>query len=205
MTDNLKSLSEKRSDALLRIPVAILVALWVVVLVILLTPETPNGHGLPHSTYKEMDQGGDGVERHKALLLSGWVFGSLLIAFFVSLLAWGMFRQPFKAETTGVNRITGSTLHLWMFLIGGLLYEGVFGMMCLTYRDSLTRPGDVDFIGPFPSSVSWLLFGIWLFPAYFIVLYVILFDRYIVPPQKIQQFEELVRQVRQNDGSQGTS
>ena len=204
MIDNSKSPSEKRSDALLWISVVILMALWVIVLVILFTPEAPNGHGLPHSTYQAMDQGGDGAERHKALLWSGWMFGSLLIAFLVSLLAWGMFRRSSNVETTVANQRTGTALHLWIFLIGGVLYEGVFGMMCLAYGDSLTHPDDVVFLGPFPSSVSWLVFGMWLFPAYFIVLYVVLFDRYIVSPQNIQQVDELVRRTRQNEGPQGT-
>ena len=186
-----KNQAEREPDALLWVPAIVLIALWGVVLIILLTPETPDGQGFSHSTYKAMDQGGDGSGRHQALLVSGWIFGSLLIAFFVSLLAWGMLRQPFQAETTGTNRTGRTALPLWLFLIGGLFYEGVFGMMCLAYRNSLTSP-DVVFLGPFPSGVSWLLFGIGLFPAYFIVLYVIFFNHYVVPPQTMQRFEELV-------------
>ncbi len=195
MLDNPKSQAAKEPNALLWVAAIVLAALWGVVLIILLTPEIPDGHGFSHSTYKAMDQGGDGAGRHQALLVSGWIFGSLQIAFFVSLLAWGMLRQPFQAETTDANRNEGTKLHLLLFLIGGLFYEGVFGMMCLAYRNSLTSP-DVAFLGPFPSAVSWLLFGVWLFPAYFIVLYVVFFNRYIVPPQNMQRFEELVRRVK---------
>ncbi len=199
MIDSPKGQVEREADALLWVPAIVLIALWGVVLIILLTPETPDGQGFSHSTYKAMDQGGDGAGRHQALLVSGWIFGSLLIAFFVSLLAWGMLRQPFQAETTGTNRTGGTALPLWLFLIGGLFYEGVFGMMCLAYRNSLTSP-DVAFLGPFPSGVSWLLFGIWLFPAYFIVLYVIFFNRYVVPPQNMQRFEELVERTKRVEG-----
>ena len=43
---------------------------------------------------------------------------------FVSLLLWGTKR-----------------LENWpLFLIGGLIYEGIFGMMCLSYWKSLTAP-----------------------------------------------------------------
>ncbi len=191
MIDIPKGQAERESDALLWVPAIVLIALWGVVLIILLTPETPDGQGFVHSTYKAMDQGGDGAGRHQALLVSGWIFGSLQIAFFVSLLAWGMLRQPIQDETTGAIRTKETAPALWLFLIGGLLYEGVFGMMCLAYRNSLTSP-EVAFLGPFPSGVSWLLFGIWLFPAYFIVLYVIFFNRYVVPPRNMQLFEELV-------------
>jgi len=203
MTDNPKSQAESERDALLWIPAIVLIALWGVIFVILLTPEIPDGVGFSHSTYHAMDQGGDGARRHRALLVSGWIFGSLQIAFFVSLLAWGMLRQPSQAETTGAHRTEKTALHLWLFLVGGLFYEGVFGMMCLAYRNSLTSP-DVAFLGPFPAGVSWLLFGIWLFPAYFIVLYVMLFNRYVVSPQNMQRFEELVGRVCQVDDSHET-
>ena len=203
MADNPRSQAEREPDALLWVPAIVLIALWGVVLIIFLTPETSDGQGFAHSTYKAMDQGGDGAGRHQALLVSGWIFGSLLIAFFVSLLAWGMLRQPFQAETTDANRTGGTALHLWLFLIGGLFYEGIFGMMCLAYRNSLTSP-EVAFLGPFPSGLSWLLFGIWSFPTYFIVLYVIFFNRYIVPPQNMQRFEELVGRASQDADSHET-
>lgn len=122
----------REPDALLWVPAIVLIALWGVLLIIFLTPEPSDGQGFAHSTYKAMDQGGDGARRHEALLVSGWIFGSLVIAFFVSLLSWGMLRQPFQAQTTGPNRTGGTALHLWLFLIGGLVYEGIFGMMWLT-------------------------------------------------------------------------
>ena len=57
-------------------PAILLIALWGVVLVILLTPEVPNGHGFQHSTFGEMDQGGNGADRHESLFIAGWMFGS---------------------------------------------------------------------------------------------------------------------------------
>ena len=200
MIDNPKNQAEKEADAQLSIPAIVLIALWGVVLIILFTPESPHGQGFAHSTYKVMDQGGDGAGRHQALLISGWVFGFLQIAFFVSLLAWGMLRQPFQAEKTGANRTGGTALPLWLFVTGGLLYEGVFSLMCLAYRSSLTS-ADVAFLGPFPSGVSWLLCGLWLFPAYFIILYVIFYNRYIVTPHNMQRFKELVGQAQLTEES----
>jgi hypothetical protein len=182
------------------IPTVFLLTLWGVVAIILLTPESPNGHGVAHSTYAEMDQGGDGADRHKAVLVSGWIFGSLLIVLFVGLLAWGMAGQPCRTETSGTSRAEKSASQRWIFLIGGLLFEGVFAAMCLAYRNSLTG-SEVAFLGPFPAALSWMLFGIWVFPTYFIVHYVVFFDRYIMPPQSVQRFETLLGQAPHADDS----
>ena len=163
------------------IPAILLIALWGVVLAILLTPEVPNGHGFEHSDFVEMDQGGNGADRHESLLITGWMFGSLLIACFVSLLLWGTTKKE----------------HWLLFLAGGLIYEGIFGMLCFSYWKSLTD-SNVAFLGPFPASVSWLLFGIWPFPAFFIGLYVFFYDRWIFPIESEQKFKMLVEQRSKN-------
>lgn len=163
------------------IPAILLIALWGVVLVILLTPGVTNDHGFQHSQFVAMDQGGDGADRHGSLFIAGWMFGSLLIACFVSLLLWGTKTQE----------------HWLLFLAGGLIYEGIFGMMCCSYWKSLTE-SNVAFIGPFPASVSWLLFGIWLFPMFFIGLYVVFYYRWIFPIESARKFELLVKQHSKN-------
>jgi len=42
----------------------------------------------------KMDQGGDGVERHDFQFITGWMFGSVLIALSVALPVWGTFVPP---------------------------------------------------------------------------------------------------------------
>ena len=177
------------------IPAILLIAFWAVLLVILLTPEASNGHGVPHSKFKAMDHGGDGAARHEFLLLSGWMLGSVLIAIFVSLLAWGTVSQPCESGATRPSHSTKFDLRWFIFLIGGLAYEGVFGMMCLAYRNSLTEP-DVVFLGPFPAGLAWLLFGVWWMPVFFVVVYSVFFDRWIMPPQSVQRFEELIKRTK---------
>ena len=165
------------------IPAALLIALWVVVLVILLTPEIPDGQGFAHSRFQAMDQGGDGAARHESLLVTGWIFGCVSIAIFVSLLAWAAAGRAFRADQRWAA-----------FILGGLIYEGVFGMLCLAYRNSLTNP-EAAFLGPFPAGVSWLLFGIWLSPVFFISLYVVFFHRWIMPPQSVKELAALAGQA----------
>ena len=155
---------------------AILMALWAVVLWILLTPDATADLELEHARFKVMDTGGDGARRHQGVFLAGWLLGSLLIAGFVGLLLWG----------------AGSRSWPW-FLAGGLLYEGIFTAMCYAYWRSLSA-AEVAFIGPFPAGVSWLLFGIWLIPAWFIVVYVVCYRRWIFPPASAERFARLVEQ-----------
>ena len=88
-------------------------------------------------------------------------------------------------------------------LLGGLIFEAVFAMMCLAYHNSLTDV-EVAFIGPFPAGVSWLLFGMWIFPVFFILLYVVFFERWILPLRSVNRFAELTApsslQVTERDG-----
>lgn len=174
------------------IPAALLIALWVIVLAILSTPEAPAGYGLAHSKFAAMDQGGNGAARHSSLMITGWIFGGLQIAAFVALLAWVSGTKPCRAD----GRRT-------VFLLGGLIFEAVFAMMCLAYHNSLTDV-EVAFIGPFPAGVSWLLFGMWIFPVFFILLYVVFFERWILPLRSVNRFAELTApsslQVTERDG-----
>jgi len=168
----------------------LLALLWILVLIVFLTPEATNGHGIEHATVRHMDQGGDGPQRHEAVFVTGCLLGSTMIALFVGLLAWSTMREPCRASADQ-GAASESAGHLACFLVGGLLFEAVFGMLCYSYWVSLTDP-TADFVGPFPPGVSWMLFGVWLFPAFFVVLYVVSYHRWILPPENVQRFAELV-------------
>jgi len=160
------------------LPGILLAAAWVLVLWIWLTPEVPEGHGATHAQFSQMDQGGSGLERHGSTFVAAWLLGSLMNAMFVCLLAWPTRdgKQPWP----------------W-FIAGGLLYEAVFAAMCWSYWRSLTDPANTAFWGSFPVPAAWLVYGIWLFPAFFIALYVIRFDAWILPEASMRKFEEILR------------
>jgi hypothetical protein len=165
------------------LPGLLLVAMWAAVLWIALTPEISGGHGAMHSRFSQMDQGGAGLERHAAVFRAAWLLGSLMIAMFVCLLAW---------QTKGGRRP-------WtLFLVGGLLFEAIFSMMCWTYWRSLADPLEVPFWGSLPVPVAWLVYGIWLFPGFFITLYVVRFDDWILPKQSMRRFEAILKARRQS-------
>jgi len=164
------------------LPGVLLAAMWAAVLWIALTPEVLGGHDAVHSRFSQMDQGGVGVERHGAVFAAAWMLGSLMIAMFVCLLAW---------QTKG-----GHGPWRWFFA-GGLLFEAIFAMMCWTYWRSLADPLAVSYWGSFPVPVAWLVYGIWLFPGFFITLYVMRFDEWILPKESMRRFEELLEARRQ--------
>lgn len=175
----------------------ILCCLWVLLLlvvgVVLFTEEKGATHGFKHPAVSAMDRGGSGLDRHEPLLIHGWLFGVLQISAFVGCLAFGARRQG------RLGRLW------WAFLIGGLLYVGVFTSMVLAYRDWIhsADPGDPAFWGPFPTATTLMLFGLWAMPFYFVVLYVVVFDRWIFTKEDLQKFEELVaaRRRGQEDDS----
>jgi hypothetical protein len=134
-----------------------------------------------------MEQGGSGPDRHGHLLTYGWVLGLLEIAVFVGFLAFGTRRQgeanPLRSR----------------FLIGGLVYAGVFTLIILTYRNFLAGDQQV-FLGWFPAPTSLMLFGMYLAPYYFVVLYVVSFDSTIARPEDMERFQEMVTERRRRQG-----
>ena len=161
----------------------LLAAMWAAVLWIAFTPEAAGGHGMPHTQFSQMDQGGAGLERHEPVFAAAWLLGSVMIAMFVCLLAW---------QTKAGRRP-------WpFFLIGGALIEAVFSMMCWTYWRSLAEPLEASYWGSFPVPVAWLVYGIWLFPGFFIAIYVVRFDDWILPEQSMRRFEEILKTRRQS-------
>jgi hypothetical protein len=192
---------EVKSDPWATAFLVLLTALWLLVVIALTTPEAPNGHGVEHATIHGMDQGGDGTQRHESLLFTGWMLGSAMICLFTGLLAWGTVRRPFQSCASELSPTSGSVGRQMWFLVGGLLFEAVFGMLCYSYWKSLANPG-AEFSGAFPPGLSWMLFGVWLFPAFFIVLYVACFGRWILPPENAQRFEQLMAERTAPDTSE---
>ena len=171
-------------------PICLLSAMWIAVLLIFFTPTGPHSHGYPHDHIKAMDQGGAGAERHTQLLLPGWFLGATIIAIFVSLLTWATVRSLINDGSGKTLTSLGSLVGA--FLVGGILFETVFTLMFLAYRDSLEVPKNPVFIGSFPAATWWLLFGVWMLPAYFILLYVVFFNSWFLPPETMTRFRKLL-------------
>ena len=152
------------------------------------------GHGVPHrdAKFQDMNQGGSGQQRHASVLLGGWLFGALQIALFTGLLAWSA-GLPRAGQVQPTDSRQTYPWLLWsLFLFGGLLFEGVFALLCRSYQVSLLDPANTRFLGSFPEATTWLLFGIWFAPGVFVALYVLFFDRWILTPQAEARFAALM-------------
>ena len=155
---------------------------------------TAVGHGVPHrnTLFRDMNQGGSGQHRHASVLLGGWLFGALQIALFTGLLAWSA-GLPAAAQARQPDaRQSHSWLLPGLFVFGGLVFEGVFALLCRSYQVSMLDPDNTRFLGSFPEATTWLLFGIWFAPGVFVALYVLFFDRWIFSPQAETRFAALV-------------
>ena len=164
-------------------PALVLIVMWVAVIWTFNVPEIDSGHGFAHDRFSGMDQGGDGSLRHERMLFPGWLMASAIIFIFGGLLAWSA-ENSYQATYVRMRRCA--------FLISMLVYEAVFTILFLQYADSLGAEDNPLFIGSFPASTWWLLFGVWLAPGFFIAIFVGGFHRWIATPSAMARFHELV-------------
>ncbi|MFN4258375.1 MAG: hypothetical protein ACK4RK_03705 [Gemmataceae bacterium] len=168
---------------------ALLLAIWCVLGAVLWVEETSAGGAAAHPHFQTMDQGGSGQLRHGPLLGQALALGVLEIAVFVAFLGFGIGNRP------GAERLRRR------LLLGGLLYTGVFALVVWTYQNFLAGDQEV-FIGPFPAPTALMLFGMYLAPYYFVILYVVSFDRWIARPEDLAAFQKLVAARRRHQGGE---
>ena len=161
--------------------IVVLISLLVLVLiaglatVVFNLPRPSAATGFVHDRLETMDRGGGG-QRHGALLWWGCAIGLLQVAFFALCMMLGAGRR-------GSSTATG-----WLAL-GGVIYAGLFALMVIAYRAYLLDPSFVIFGFPAPTAV--MLFLLWPFPFYFVVLYLIRFEDWILSPSDLARFREI--------------
>lgn len=161
----------------------LLLAMGIVLGIAVCIPPADNATGVKHPVYKDtMSQGGP-PQRHERILVVGWLFGMIQIAFYASCLALGVG----KRQSRGRVRLALG--------VGFLLYAGVFSAMMLAYRESIEHPSS-RLVLAFPPATAWLVYGLWAAPIFFVVLFVVGFRRWYVTEEDEQRFQQLVREVR---------
>ena len=83
-----------------------------------------------------------------------------------------------------------------VWLLGGFVaYALVFTAVIYSYQRY--DPGNVqNFFGGFPLPTAWLVYGVWLFPWFFIAVLVIMFDRSFLTQSDLDRFHALVQKSR---------
>ena len=147
---------------------------------------TYQGHGIGHPQFSTMLIGGSGADRHEKILWLGWALGVLEIGFFVACLALGLR----KAGKVGPAKVP--------LAIGGIGFAIVFTFLILSYRGYMNEAEHALFFS-LPLPTAWMLYGIWFFPVFFIVLYVVTFDTWNLTHDELERFQEILKAKRAQD------
>jgi hypothetical protein len=78
----------------------------------------------------------------------------------------------------------------WM--LGFILYAGIFLIGIFDFRSYLINDSFTTFLG-FPTPTAWMLFGIYLFPFYFTLFYIVKFKFWILSSDSEKRFKELIK------------
>jgi ABC-type transport system involved in cytochrome c biogenesis permease subunit len=113
-------------------------------------------------------------------LIMGLVFGVISIIIFVIFLFIGIFQKQ------------NSKKIFWPWGIGLIIYLSIFILGILDYLTYLRSDSLSTFFG-FPTPTAWMLFGIYLFPFYFTLFYIIKFKYWILSPESERKFKELIK------------
>lgn len=141
------------------------------------------GHGFDSPEYATLQMGGPGAERHGKIIWLGWAFGILQLCFFLLSLAVGA-RKNGKVGPFGLP-----------LLIGGAGYILVFSAMFLAYRSTMGDASPTLFLS-FPTATAWMIYGVWIVPSVFVVMYMLLFDRWTFTEEDAARLKEIVARRR---------
>jgi len=166
---------------------ALLLGMCVVIGITLLSEPPENNHGFAHPKFADsMLQGGDGRQRHESIRWMGLVYGALQIVFFVSCLVLGV-RERSRCRLA--------------FVLCGAVYLATFCLMVVADHFYVGSQDPQLFLG-FPLPTAIMLYGVSGAPLLFLLMYVIQFDRWILKPEELRRFEELVREKRERKESE---
>lgn len=144
---------------------------------------TAQGHGVAHAQFKTMQSGGDGEARLKPVWWLGWAFALLQVTFFVALLAFGAMKR-------------GSLGPLFVpLLTGWLVYAGIATGLVVAHARYTATTDHALFLG-FPIPTAWMMYGIWMFPGVFVVLYLATFDRWNFTPADEERLAQLAAEFK---------
>ena len=127
--------------------------------------------------------GGDGEARHSKIALAGWAFAVLQTVFFVSLLAFGMRK----------NGESGPALI--PIVVCGAIFVVIFSMLFVSYRGYMNEGGSDLFLS-LPKATAWMIYGVWLFPVSFVLIYRRYFNSWFLRDEDMERFRALVAEGR---------
>lgn len=166
-----------------RLLVALLIAFSLALLLVALAPRADNSTGIGHPRFSTMLSGGDGAERHGPLLWPGWLLGTTLFALLAGLMAFGARRA---------GRLHGLG---WPLVLATVAVIGAWSWVVLAYARTLSTGETSWWLGlPLPTAV--MIFVLYPVSAIFSLLYVVGFERWVLPGDELERFRRLVADKR---------
>lgn len=130
-----------------------------------------------HPQFPTMQRSGWSWENSEPLLAWVWIVGVLQIALYLCLLCLGL------SGRRGLGRLR------FPLVLGGLLHAGIFSWLMLAQVLPVAPS-----LWSFPPPTAVMVFFLWILPpVYFVILYVVGFDRWILTEESHRSFRELVR------------
>ena len=168
-----------------RIALALLVVMICVAAVLVAAASTephPAATGTAHPTFTSMLHGGPGHARVLNIFGFGWAYGALQLLFFALCFALGLRRADGLGHLR-VPLVAGAVIHqlCWLWLL-------------YSYSSYSADPTSQTTVLGFPPPTAIMLYVLWPFPAYFVALYVLSFDRFVFTADDQWRFDELVEQ-----------
>ena len=163
---------------------AVLAALSLVLGILILMGARSHWGAVDHPRFPTMQRSGWSWESQDPLLAGVWLVGVLQIAAFLCLLGLGLAGR----KGLGPLRVP--------LLLGGFLHAGIFTWMILAHVYPIAPS-----LWAFPPPTVVMVFFLWIVPPiYFVVLYVVSFDRWILTEETDRGFRRWVRS-RKGKGS----
>ncbi len=135
---------------------------------------------IDHPQFPTMQRSGWSWENDDPLLAGVWLAGTLQIAVYLCLLGLGLAGR----KGLGPLRVP--------LLLGGLLHAGIFSWMILAHLFPIAPS-----LWSFPPPTVVMVFFLWILPPfYFVILYVVAFDRWILNHESRRRFRELLHSRR---------
>ncbi len=172
-----------------RILFAAILALCVVVALIAFLPEAGSG-SVAHPDHPTMRQGAAGVERGgvpggQRALWAGWFFGVAVFLVFATLIAFGA-RHRIRDVGRWLALACIAVISAWTWLV-------------MAYRDYLDDPAPALYLAlPAPTAIMVYLF--WPLTLVFVLIFVLGFHRWVLPPEDIADYERLLTAKRRREG-----
>ena len=142
--------------------------------------------GMEHPGFSSMRKGGISLFSEAPTRWLSYFFGLFVIGVFGLSMAVGYRKKSGPAN-----------VKYWLWA-GYAAYALIYTGMVVSYWRYIGGQSDTIYFLGVPAPTAWMLFGIWLFPFFFTVLYIYFFDRWVITPEELARFRELVEENRRN-------